>query len=708
MRKLGKLILILSAALITVMPVEVSALPKPHQTTGFDTYTYSRRTWSELPLAPAYRTLDVVSGNDLGFGDLKNPNDLFVDEKTGRMYIADTGNNRIISCSVDFTDPVSYQGVLRNDGSLDNFSAPTGVYVDVTGNIFIADSGNGRLISMAPDGTLVREYPKPVSSTFDRNVAYKPLKVAVGKLGDIYVIAEGIFEGILSLDENGEFQGYAGMIPVKPSAWQLFFRAISSRQQLSVMKAFLPISFLGMDMDEKDFVYTVNKYDKGEDVIKHLNPGGTNVMRNITGMSVIGDRGALWQGSATGNSEFADICYLGSGIVAAVDRIRSRIFFYQEDGTLLFAFGGSGTQYGCLSNPSAIDNDGYNLYVLDTATGLINFYEPTAFSICLLDGITYYENKDYDTANERFYQALQLCTNCEPAYAGIGKSFMRKGKYSEALKCFSLAGDRYNYSKALERVRQTFLKEHFTWIFGLLVLVGLILLVRSAVKRYFHKPKPGASDSAIVPEGRISAYLDSLDYCFYCAARPFKGFYAMKYEKRGTVAAASTLLILFAAVFMLKARLSGYLLRPGGDVNSLLEGIKAVLPILGFCAVNWCVTTLLDGEGRFKDIYMAMCYSLAPMIIVQVVLIAVSNVIILEEFPLYNAVEAITWVYTIFLILAGNLTVSDYTLSKTVGTALVTLLGMVVAVFLLTLLFNLCFEMFSFINMIYKDIKFRI
>jgi sugar lactone lactonase YvrE len=222
-KKLYKTIVLLTAVLTLTMPLDAFALPESHQV-GFDTYTYSTRTGSELPLAPAYRALAVVSGEKLGIGNLKNPSDIFVDEEMNRLYIVDTGNNRIVSCKLDFTDSIVYEGAVRSDGSLDRFSGPSGIYMGNDGLLYIADYGNGRILSMEPSGVLSTIFPTPVSITFERDVLYKPQKVAVSKQGDIYVIAEGIFEGILSLDDRGEFQGYVGMNRVQPSAWALFFR----------------------------------------------------------------------------------------------------------------------------------------------------------------------------------------------------------------------------------------------------------------------------------------------------------------------------------------------------------------------------------------------------------------------------------------------------------------------------------------------------
>ena len=47
---------------------------------------------------------------------------------------------------------------------------------------------------------------------------------------------------------------------------------------------------------------------------------------------------------------------------------------------------------------------------------------------------------------------------------------------------------------------------------------------------------------------KLTRYKDSLKFGFYCITHPIDGFWDLTHEKRGTMAAANT--ILFATVFM--------------------------------------------------------------------------------------------------------------------------------------------------------------
>ncbi len=61
---------------------------------NFNSYTYDE--WNESMAAPAsYRPIAVKNGFQIGSGAWNTPQDFFMDED-GHLYVADTGNNRIV------------------------------------------------------------------------------------------------------------------------------------------------------------------------------------------------------------------------------------------------------------------------------------------------------------------------------------------------------------------------------------------------------------------------------------------------------------------------------------------------------------------------------------------------------------------------------------------------------------------------------------
>ena len=76
-----------------------SMIPNAHAQDTFNSYTYDE--WDESQKAPAgYEPVLVKNGMQIGTGNWKTPNDFFMDDE-GLLYVADTGNNRLIVLNED-------------------------------------------------------------------------------------------------------------------------------------------------------------------------------------------------------------------------------------------------------------------------------------------------------------------------------------------------------------------------------------------------------------------------------------------------------------------------------------------------------------------------------------------------------------------------------------------------------------------------------
>ena len=89
----------------------------------------------------------VVSTLSTGSVTLGLPADITVDT-TGKIYIADSSNNRIVRVT-----PQGVASVIAITGLGTALSGPAGVAVDGSGNLYIADSGNNRVVEIAPSGS---------------------------------------------------------------------------------------------------------------------------------------------------------------------------------------------------------------------------------------------------------------------------------------------------------------------------------------------------------------------------------------------------------------------------------------------------------------------------------------------------------------------------------------------------------------------------
>ena len=121
----------------------------------------------------------------------------------GNLYIADSGNNRILKVGLDGTiRTVAGEGTsgFTGDGGQAvkaQLNLPTGLAVDAAGTLFIADTGNNRVRRVSPDGTITTVAGTGAKGfSGDGGTAGKgqlsgPNGVAIGPDGALYIADSG-------------------------------------------------------------------------------------------------------------------------------------------------------------------------------------------------------------------------------------------------------------------------------------------------------------------------------------------------------------------------------------------------------------------------------------------------------------------------------------------------------------------------------------
>ena len=208
----------------------------------------------------------------------------------------------------------------------------------------------------------------------------------------------------------------------------------------------------------------------------------------------------------------------------------------------------------------------------------------------------------------------------------------------------------------------------------------------------------------------LNRYGQSMKYALYVITHPFDGFWDLIHEKKGSIAAANTFLALFLLIRVLKLIATNFqfIMAPIQHINVFEEMGSLLLPFLVLCVANWAMTTLFEGKGRFKDIYMGMCYALVPYIIIQLPMILVSNMLTYEEGSFYSVLLSISVIWCVFLVFVGLMEIHDYGPGKTFIFLIVTVVGAGVILFLMLVFFSLLSDAFAFFVSFYREIVFRL
>jgi len=474
-------------------------------------YNYDYREW--VVYSPsAYTPERSVSGVNLGVGAFVNPQGMCSDAD-GRIYIADTGNNRIVIISPDMNAPVRVIDSFTIDGETDSFSNPSGLFVSPNNELYIADTGNFRIVVLPNDDQPqpLSEIESPLSSAFQpraamriiqnpesdvlgNNFAFAPQKVAVDYADRVYCVAAGMFQGLMVFDADGEFTGFFGTIEVTVTTWQKFWRFFSTQAERRNQILFIPTEFTGIDIDNEGFVYASHLAPGGmaesKQAVRRLNPKGEDVVKKGVNEHVGGDIQLGNMSIYSGPSNFVDITVRGKGIYSLLDSRRGRVFTYDHEGNILYIFGGIGSQAGTFRIPAAIECAGSKILVLDSYRAEIQVFEETNYGRLINEAVALRYDGDETQAVEKWQQVLKYDENFELANTGIGKAYLTAGDNAKAMRYLELGMNRDYYSIAFKRYRNDILKENL----GSVLTAAVFLAAAYFIYGQFSKARRAKTD----------------------------------------------------------------------------------------------------------------------------------------------------------------------------------------------------------------------
>lgn len=412
--------------------------------------------------------------------------------------------------SFEFDD--SYSGDLNTAQPLTLLS-PTGLDVRESG-IYIADTGNKRIVKLNHDFKVLNVFNKIEDPTFKQpdvddtleedKIDFMPTKITADSSGRMYVIARNAFEGIIELESSGSFNRFTGVNPVQLTPGEVIKRWFMTEEQLDKLPRFLPTEYTNIVMDERNFMYATASAasDTGDTaatssnqrMIQLINPKGVDVLTRTRSYFI--PQGDVQFVTSVDNyvvegpSQLVDIAITDHGIYSVLDTKHARIFTYDADGNLLYINGEEGTQSDKLS--TNIVSLGYlndELLVLDKQSRELLVFELSAFGRAVNNAVALYEAGDFMGARDAWEEVIKLNTNYEIAYNGIGKYYLRTGQYKQAVEYFKLGHDHYYYSKAFKAYRNEIIKDNFGWIVGAIFALSAGLITVNIIK----KNKKGAS-----------------------------------------------------------------------------------------------------------------------------------------------------------------------------------------------------------------------
>ena len=398
------------------------------------------------------------------------------------IYLCDSGNNRIIKIQRVGRDQfVAVDIIWQIKGNVKDktFDYPTDLQIDEEGNIYVADNGNQRVLKLDSDWNYIMSFVKPTDSTMDENQDFLPNKIAVDSAGRVYCNADNTNKGLLKYEADGTFAGFIGATPVVYDFWDYLQKRFATQAQREKLVSFVPTEYSNLYMDHDGFIYACSNNLKEEDLksgnaqaVRRLNLMGNDILIRNGEFPPYGD---IYMGNG-GPSQIVDVTAFENDSYVLMDKNRGRLFVYDDQGRLLFAFGGKGNEKGYFKDGAqflSMDHMGYDLVVMDSSSLAITVFTPTEYGKMIYQAMDQFDAGEYNASGETWQKIMDLNGNYDLAYIGVGRSLLRQEKYEEAMEYFELKYDAANYSKAFKQYRKEWVEKHILVIF----LVAFAVLI---------------------------------------------------------------------------------------------------------------------------------------------------------------------------------------------------------------------------------------
>lgn len=716
MKKMSRILV----AVLCLMVLVGCISPAFAATAPYGSYTYSMS--GEPQKSPdAYVPERIITNYDVGITPLKSAKDIFFDEE-GNLYISDTGNNRVIVCDENFKVQFEIANFTNEHGVPDSLNSPQGLFV-TEDLIYVCDTNNSRIVCFDHAGNFVKIIYAPKADVMGEDTIFHPVAIAVDAAGGMYIVSDQTYSGIFSLAADGTFLSFIGAqkadVPLATRIRRLIFPDVTAEEYVTATYNNCAIDSDGFlyvttnDIDEETLTSAIKSGNKEYAPVKRLNSKGDDIMKrngffipageiaNISGGTGV----ASSSSSTSGPSSIIDVALGESGMWTIVDKKRCRLYTYDADGNLLFAFGDKGAQLGNLSQPTAIAYRGSSLYVLDATLNSITVYKRSDYGDIIAQALKHTEDREYDKALADWEEIRKANNNFDSAYIGIATNFYRQGEdvegaYKESLMYFESAGDVNGYSTSFKAIRKAWVEKY---VFVVIIVIVVLCIALSKFLKYVGKK----NKEGITKLGKRTLWEEFL-YGFYLMMHPFDAYWDLKHEKRGSVRGALLIdaLVVVAYIYYTVGR--AYIFNPSkGHVSIIYSVLTVAAPLMLWCVSNWCLTTLFDGEGNFKDIFISSSYALFPLLLFIIPVTLCTNIASLDEAKLISLVLTISFVWLGMLLFFGMATTHGYSMGKNILITVATLIGMMFIMFIIMLFTNLIQQMVSFITDIVTEVSLR-
>jgi hypothetical protein len=648
----------------------------------YSTYYVDPISFRISSIQPIYTPSKIIDSNSLPV-PLNAPSDIFI-AGNDHVYIADSGNNRIVELSPN-GDFIRSIGEKEGPGQLNR---PEGVFVAEDGSIYVANTAGETIVKFAANGQPLKAYTKPESNMLGKDYYFVPTKLIVDSRGFMYVTVKDTYQGLLRMNPEGKFTGFFGTNKAKMDWLDRLKKSLFNKIQLAKELAKRPNSIENITLSNDGFLFTTSSGGVNDGQIKKLNAGGFDTFKNKAFRE--------WQ--------LVDTAVDSNGFIYGMDREFNEISIYDPTGNAMFYFSEgdkNARQLGITSFACSIAINGKNeLWVVDNRSNLVHVFTRTSFGDAILTAAHYYFEGDYDKSKTYWEEVVRQNGMLNISFDGLGKIALHEKQYGEALNYFKESYDAQGYSDAFWNIRYVWIQQYFFLAFIILVVViwGLVFLWRRGKAAVQHRTWPQ----------HLARYTSELRDALYLIIHPYEGFYRLK-DRKISWFILLLILALSVGVHLLNIFGSGFIAFPFdiGRYNIKWSLGFMILPWVTWVIANYLVSSVKGGEGRFREVLQASTFAVVPYIVMTIPSILLSNIVVAEEWIVIDLIHQIMWLWIILLFFVMTQVIHNFDFLEAIKIACITVFTIAVMWVFVIIITGLGVNFFDFLHQMYREVTFH-
>ncbi|MDM7320991.1 MAG: Yip1 family protein, partial [Fervidobacterium sp.] len=189
---------------------------------------------------------------------------------------------------------------------------------------------------------------------------------------------------------------------------------------------------------------------------------------------------------------------------------------------------------------------------------------------------------------------------------------------------------------------------------------------------------------------------------------PLDTFYYIQRRKHGSVLSATIIYLLFFLVIQFDYFGRSFIFNLNVQDKSVgFVLLASVAPTMLWVFANYLVSSINDGRGTLRDIYIFTAYSFAPYILFQPFVIMLTYVLTYNEAFIVSFASTILIAWSAVLLFTGVKEVHDYGIRDTVKSILLTFVWIFVIILVYSIVYMLWDQLVQTVYAIVQEVLYR-